>query len=85
MRKVVPLCVGEVLTAKVKRYLSTRRVLITLKGHLLVAEPERTVTPGEPITVQVLSIFPRIHLRHLTTEDTAGARSHRNPPLDLQT
>ena len=85
MRKVVPLRVGEVLTAKVKRYLSTRRVLITLKGHLLVAEPERAVTPGEPITVQVLSIFPRIHLRHLSAEDAAEAPPHADPPLDLQT
>jgi hypothetical protein len=85
VRKIVPLRVGEVVTAKVQRYLSTRRVLITLKGHLLVAEPERAVTPGEPITVQVLSIFPRIHLRHLSAEEAAGARSHRNPPLDLQT
>ena len=85
MRRVVPLRVGEVLTAKVKRYLSTRRVLITLKGHLLVAEPERAVTPGEPITVQVLSIFPRIHLRHLVTKDGTETPPRTDTPLDLQT
>ena len=85
MRKAIPLRVGEVLTAKVKRYIGPRRVLITLKGHLIVAEPERTVTPGEPIAVQVLSIFPRIHLRHLSAGDAAEASPPEDSPLDLQT
>lgn len=73
--------VGEILTAKVKRLLGPKRMLIALKGHLLVAEIERSVTPGEPITVQVLSIFPRIHLRHLTE---AAAPSKMESPLDVQ-
>lgn len=85
MRKPIPLRVGEVLTANVKRHLGPKRVLITLKGHLLVAEPERTVAPGEPITVQVLSIFPRIHLRHLAMEDAEDTPPEASLPLDLQT
>lgn len=85
MRKVVPLRVGEVLTAKVKRHLGPRRILIALKGHLLVAEPERAVTPGEPITVQVLSIFPRIHLRHLSPEPAAETSPQADSPAGLQT
>ena len=85
MRKAIPLRVGEVLTAKVKRCLGQRRVLIALKGHLIVAEPERAVTPGEPIEVQVLSIFPRIYLRHLSSTDTAETSPPEDSPLDLQT
>jgi hypothetical protein len=77
--------VGEVLKANVKRLLGPKRVLIVLKGHLLVAEPERTVAPGEPITVQVLSIHPRIHLRHLAMQDTEDAPPQASLPLDLQT
>ena len=74
--------VGEILTAKVKRLLGPKRILITLKGHLLVAETERAVTPSEPIMVQVLSIFPRIHLRHLTKDATL---SKMESPVDVQT
>lgn len=85
MRKPIPLRVGEVLVAKVKRVLGPNRMLITLKGHLLVAESERAVVPGEPITVQVLSIFPRIHLRHLFGPNAEQASSRTGPPLDLQT
>lgn len=81
MRKPIPMHVGEILTAKVKRLLGPKRMLITLKDHLLVAETGRAVTPGEPITVQVLSIFPRIHLRHLT-EVTTSAKIES--PLDAQ-
>ncbi|MBU1707794.1 hypothetical protein KKB28_07765 [bacterium] len=81
MRKPIPMHVGEILTAKVKRLLGPKRMLIALKGHLLVAEIERSVTPGEPITVQVLSIFPRIHLRHLTE---AATPSKMESPLDVQ-
>ena len=61
-----PLQVGEVLSATVRRKLTTHRVLIYLKGHALVAEPERDVVPGEEIQVQVLSIVPRIRLRVVT-------------------
>ena len=58
--------VGEVLSATVRRKLPTNRVLISLKGHILVAEPEQEVIPGDEIQVQVLSIFPRLRLRVLT-------------------
>ncbi len=57
--------VGETLAATVRRKLSSNRVLISLKGHTLVAEPEHDVSPGDEINVQVLSIFPRIRLRIL--------------------
>lgn len=82
MRKPIPMHVGEIVTTTVKRLLGPKRMLITLKGHLLVAETERAVTPGEPITVQVLSIFPRINLRHLTEDATP---SKMESPVDVQT
>lgn len=85
MRKTVPLRVGEVLKANVTRLLGPKRVLIVLKGHLLVAEPERSVAPGEPITVQVLSIYPRIHLRHLEMDNDEDAPPQASLPLYLQT
>ncbi|MFH1010782.1 MAG: hypothetical protein V1784_06070, partial [bacterium] len=69
----------------VKRHLAPKRVLITLKGHLLVAESDRGVAPGEPITVQVLSIFPRIHLRHVSEDEATQMMPQRPLPLDLQT
>ncbi len=71
-----PLRVGEVLAATVRRKLNTNRVLISLKGHALVAEPERDVTPGDEIQVQVLSIFPRIRLRVIagSTPSLNGSR-----------
>ena len=59
----IPLHVGEILSAVVRRKLSSNRVLISLKGRTLVAEPEREVVPGEEIPVQVLAIAPRIRLR----------------------
>lgn len=80
----MPLRVGEVLSATVRRKLSPNRVLISLKGHTLVAEPEYEVSPGDEITVQVLTIFPRIRLRLLPAIPSAGA-SQRRPPLDLHT
>lgn len=80
----MPLRVGEVLQAIVRRKLSANRVLITLKGHALVAEPERDVAPGEEIQVQVLAVFPRIRLRLLATPP--GTRvPPSQPPLDLHT
>jgi hypothetical protein len=79
----MPLRVGEVLHAVVRRKLSTTRVLISLKGHTLVAEPERDVAPGDEIQVQVLSIFPRIRLRLVTPAKTFSRASQ--PPLDLHT
>jgi hypothetical protein len=80
----MPLRVGEVLPATVRRQISSRRVLISLKGHTLVAEPEHEVSPGDEIIVQVLTIFPRIRLRLLPAMPPPGARSRR-PPLDLHT
>jgi hypothetical protein len=80
----MPLRVGEVLSATVRRKLSENRVLISLKGNTLVAEPENDVSPGDEILVQVLSIFPRIRLRLLTS--AALMRPGRpRPPLDLHT
>jgi len=80
----MPMRVGEVLSATVRRKLSENRVLISLKGHTLVAEPENDVRPGDEITVQVLTIFPRIRLRMLSAPMVADAK-RRRPPLDLQT
>ena len=80
----MPLRVGEILRATVRRKLSSHRVLISLKGHTLVAEPEHEVSPGDEIVVQVLTIFPRIRLRLLPAVPAAGA-GHRRPPLDLHT
>jgi len=76
--------VGEVLPATVRRKLSENRVLISLKGHTLVAEPEHDVSPGDEITVQVLTIFPRIRLRMLNAPLVTETRRGR-PPLDLHT
>lgn len=61
----IPLRVGETLSATVRRKLTTNRVLICLKGHTLVAEPDYNVEPGVDIKVQVLTIVPRIRLRVL--------------------
>jgi hypothetical protein len=80
----MPLCVGEVLSATVRRQLSPHRVLISLKGHTLVAEPEHEVSPGDEIVVQVLTIFPRIRLRLLPALPSPASR-RRRPPLDLHT
>jgi len=80
----MPMRVGEVLSATVRRKLSENRVLISLKGHTLVAEPEHDVSPGDEISVQVLTIFPRIRLRVLTAALLADAK-RRRPPLDLRT
>lgn len=80
----IPLRVGEIITAKVRRKLTTSRVMIDLKGRLLVADPERPVSVGDPITVQVISISPRIRLRLLNppvTSPTAIAQL----PVDLRT
>jgi hypothetical protein len=80
----MPLSVGEVLSATVRRKLSPHRVLISLKGHTLVAEPEHEVSPGDEIIVQVLSIFPRIRLRLLPAMPPPSS-GRRRPPLDLHT
>jgi hypothetical protein len=80
----MPLRVGEVLSATVRRKLSPHRVLISLKGHILVAEPEHDVAPGDEITVQVLTIFPRIRLRLLPALPSSASPRPR-PPLDLHT
>jgi hypothetical protein len=80
----MPLRVGEVLSATVRRQLSPHRVLISLKGHTLVAEPEHEVSPGDEIIVQVLTIFPRIRLRLLPALPSPTAQ-RRRPPLDLHT
>jgi hypothetical protein len=79
----LPLRVGEVLPATVKRKLTQTRVLISLKGRTLVAEPEYAVVPGDEIQVQVLTIFPRIRLRLLQNPPASGPV--RSFPLDLQT
>jgi hypothetical protein len=80
----MPMRVGEVLSATVRRKLSSNRVLISLKGHTLVAEPERDVAPGDEILVQVLTIFPRVRLRLLGSPPPAGSRPS-GAPLDLHT
>ena len=80
----IPMRVGEVLSATVRRKLSPNRVLISLKGHTLVAEPEYDVSPGDEIAVQVLTIFPRIRLRVLSSPLTVES-GRRRPPLDLHT
>lgn len=80
----MPLRVGEVISATVRRKLTPNRVLISFKGHTLVAEPEHDVSPGDEIIVQVLSIFPRIRLRLLPAIPQPGT-SRRRPPLDLHT
>lgn len=80
----MPLRVGEVVCATVRRKLAPHRVLISLKGHTLVAEPEREVSPGDEIQVKVLSVFPRIRLRLLTSPPPAQLRPS-GPPLDLRT
>jgi hypothetical protein len=69
----IPLHVGEVLSAIVRRKLSSNRVLISLKGRTLVAEPERDVAPGEEIPVQVLATAPRIRLRVMSQTAMANA------------
>lgn len=66
MSSAVPLRVGEILSATVRRKLSSNRVLISLKGRMLVADPDHDVAPGEQIPVQVLAIAPRIRLRVVT-------------------
>ena len=80
----MPLRVGEILSATVRRKLSPDRVLISLKGHTLVAEPEHDVAPGEEISVQVLTISPRIRLRLLTPTQVQATSAYRRP-LDLRT
>jgi hypothetical protein len=80
----MPLRVGEVVSATVRRKLTEDRVLISLKGHTLVAEPEYAVSPGDEISVQVLTIFPRIRLRVLSSPLVADSK-RRRPPLDLHT
>ncbi len=80
---LIPLRVGEILTTKVRRKLSTSRVLIDLKGRMLVADPEQPVSVGDPITVQVLAISPRIRLRLLAPVPTDAPNVAF--PLDLRT
>jgi hypothetical protein len=80
----IPLRVGEILSATVKRKLAENRVVINLKGHTLVADPEQSINPGDEILVQVLTIFPRIRLRFLPSMPTLQSNS-RQTPLDLHT
>jgi len=80
----IPLRVGEILLATVRRKLTSQRVLITLKGQSLVAEPEHPVSPGDKIEVQVLSIFPRIRLR-LMPGTPPLRNSQPDLPMDLHT
>lgn len=78
----LPLRVGEILTAKVRRKLTTNRVMIDLKGRMMVANPEQPVSVGDHISVQVLAIAPRIRLRLLPPPPY----SPTGPvPLDLRT
>ncbi len=79
----IPLRVGETLAATVRRKLAPNRVLISLKGHVLVAEPEQEVFPGDQINVQVLAVFPRIRLRLLPPSHPTDMPPQ--PPLDLRT
>jgi hypothetical protein len=79
----IPLRVGEIVSATVKRKVTNERVLISLKGHVLVAEPEQDVMPGDEIKVQVLAVFPRIRLRLLPSPPLGGRSTQ--PPLDLHT
>ncbi len=72
----ITLHVGEVVSATVRRKLSANRVLISLKGRALVAEPDREVCLGEQIPVQVLATAPRIRLRVIS--QTAMARLTRH-------
>ncbi|MCB1059348.1 MAG: hypothetical protein KDB65_03880 [Calditrichaeota bacterium] len=78
----IPLRVGEIVTAKVRRKLSSTRVMIDLKGRVLVADPEQPVSVGDPITVQVLAISPRIRLRLLPPPQGS---TNQPFPLDLRT
>lgn len=80
----IPLRVGEIITAKVRRKLASSRVMIDLKGRLLVAEPENPVAVGDPIVVQVIAISPRIRLR-LLPPPPAIAPSAAGLPVDLRT
>lgn len=61
----MPLRVGEVVTAVVRRKLANNRVLISLKGHTLVCEPEEEMAPGDELRIQIIGVFPRIRLRLL--------------------
>jgi len=50
---------------------------------MLVADPEQPVSVGDPITVQVLAISPRIRLRLLAPVPTDAPNVAF--PLDLRT
>ncbi|MBK6766395.1 MAG: hypothetical protein IPG71_08780 [bacterium] len=80
----IPLRVGEIITAKVRRKLASSRVMIDLKGRLLVADPEQPVSVGDPIVVQVIAIAPRIRLRLLPAPPTP-LPSTAGLPVDLRT
>ncbi len=79
----IPLRVGETLSATVRRKLGPNRVLISLKGYSMVAEPEQDVIPGDEIVVQVLAVFPRVRLRLLPSPPPGD--TPYSPPLDLRT
>ena len=81
----VTLRVGEIVCATVRRKLSTHRVLISLKGHALVAEPERETIPGDEIQVQVLSTVPRIRLRVIPDHAAALPSARTALPRQLRT
>ncbi len=81
----IALRVGEILSATVRRKLTTNRILICLKGHSLVAEPEYDVAVGEEIRVQVLTTFPRIRLRVIQSTVARGVSSRTGYPPELRT
>ncbi|MCC6477532.1 hypothetical protein IT157_10805 [bacterium] len=78
----IPLRVGEILAAKVRRKLASNRVMIELKGRMMVADPDQAVNVGDYISVQVIAISPRIRLRLLPPPQTA---TNQPLPVDLRT
>ncbi len=81
----ITLRVGEILSATVRRKLTSNRVLICLKGHALVAEPEHDIAAGAEIRVQVLTTFPRIRLRVIHPTTAAVAAPRTGFPRELRT
>lgn len=81
----IALRVGEILSATVRRKITTNRILICLKGYSLVAEPEYDVAVGEEIRVQVLTTFPRIRLRVIPSATARAATPQTGYPRELRT
>lgn len=71
----IPLRVGEVLSATVRRKLDNGRVVISFKGHTLVVEPEGEVSAGDKFLVRVVSICPRPRLHQLPAARRTNPRS----------